>query len=82
MLISRAKPNHPPHIDATLISAAAALAGVLGSAFALRVGNPASQTFTNQSLKDHLDAAAEATAKERTNLAPRVHRAIPGSKCG
>ena len=35
-----AKPNTPPKLDTTLTATAAALAGVLGSAFALVVGIP------------------------------------------
>jgi len=42
----------PPHLDAAIVSAAAALAGVLGSAFALVVGVPSDTT--NEGLADDL----------------------------
>ncbi len=38
VVISTSKGGAKPAIDATLISAAAALSGVLGSAFALKIG--------------------------------------------
>jgi len=76
VVISDSKPNVMPHIDAALISAAAALAGILGSAFALRVGNPASQTFTNQALAQHLDEAAAGDATKRTRVAAWIHQAL------
>ena len=40
----------PPTFDSTLISGAAALAGVLGSAFALEVGTTTDPNSTNQGL--------------------------------
>ena len=54
VVISSAKPGIKPSIDATLISAAAALAGVLGSAFALTVGVPPSPAAVNRKLAAHL----------------------------
>ena len=41
-----------PKIDGTLITTAAALAGVLGSAFALEIGRPTDPASTNQRLRD------------------------------
>jgi hypothetical protein len=62
-LISQAKPNSTPNIAATLTSAAAALAGVLGSAFALRMGNPGSQAVINQQLAQHLDRTVASNSR-------------------
>src|SRR2546421_8841468 len=42
-----AKPGKPPGLDPAMVSTAAALAGVLGSAFALEIGTPADLTKTN-----------------------------------
>src|ERR1700728_4158100 len=54
VVISNAKTGTKPPIDATLISAAAALAGVLGSAFALKVGVPPSPAAVNRKLAERL----------------------------
>jgi hypothetical protein len=48
----------PPALDATLISAAAALAGVLGSAFALEIGTTTEPSATNQDLSQAIDSAS------------------------
>jgi hypothetical protein len=48
--IFEAKAGKPPTFDGTLVSAAAALAGVLGSAFALQVGTSTDQGGTNTAL--------------------------------
>ena len=48
--IFAAKPGNPPTFDGTLVSAAAALAGVLGSAFALQIGTPTDESGTNAQL--------------------------------
>ena len=42
-------------IEPALLTAAAALAGILGSAFALRMGNPSPQAVINQALKTRID---------------------------
>lgn len=68
--ISAAHNGVKPSINATLISAAAALSGVLGSAFALKIGvvpNPAS---VNQSLAAHLSdpSRSQVTARIRQAL--------------
>jgi hypothetical protein len=55
VVISSAKTDTKPSIDATLISAAAALAGVLGSAFALKVGVPPSPAAVNRKLAKRLN---------------------------
>jgi hypothetical protein len=48
----------PPRFDATMVSAAAALAGVLGSAFALEVGTTSDQSTTNAALNHELERAS------------------------
>ena len=50
--ILSAAPHKPPSFDAATLSAAAALAGVLGSAFALKIG--VVPTHVNAALKAHL----------------------------
>ena len=56
--IFAAAAGKPPSFDATMVSAAAALAGVLGSAFALVIGVPTNPTSTNEDLKKAIDALA------------------------
>jgi hypothetical protein len=46
-----------PRFDATLVTSAAALAGVLGSAFALEVGTPTDERSTNPGLQRAITAA-------------------------
>lgn len=75
VVISRAA-HTAPNIDATLVDAAAALAGILGSAFAIRIGNPANQAVINQSLATHLTKAQSEDAKKRTKLLAYLHRAV------
>ena len=62
----------PPSFDGTLLGAAAALAGVLGSAFALEIGTPTDPSATNPELKRALDHAdtpgAHITARLRLFL--------------
>ena len=48
--IVRAEPGEPPALNTAMLSAAAALAGVLGSAFALYVGVPTKPDSTNAGL--------------------------------
>jgi hypothetical protein len=54
--ILAASPTHPPNLDGTLIGAAAALAGVLGSAFALEIGTTVDPSETNHDLRLALGA--------------------------
>ncbi|HTX46677.1 MAG TPA: hypothetical protein VMD48_10375 [Solirubrobacteraceae bacterium] len=70
VVISSAKPGTKPSIDATLISAAAALAGVLGSAFALKVGVPPSPATINRKLAAHLSDPS------RNKAAARIRQAL------
>jgi hypothetical protein len=62
--ISTARSGAPPTFDATLVTAAAALAGVLGSAFALEIGTTTDASATNQALSEALGRAIG--TKERT----------------
>jgi hypothetical protein len=48
----------PPHFDAVMVWTAAALAGVLGSAFALEVGTTSDQSTTNRALNKELERAS------------------------
>jgi hypothetical protein len=64
-IIFAAPPGTPPALDATLVTAAAALAGVLGSAFALEIGTPTTEHSTNQALGEALVKARKAGKKDR-----------------
>jgi hypothetical protein len=69
----------PPGIDTALISAAAALSGVLGSAFALKIGVKPSPAHVNAGLAAHLAAAARITSAgkhERSPLTAWIRRAL------
>jgi hypothetical protein len=55
--ISTAKAHTPPSLDAALVSAAAALAGVLGSSFALEIGTTTDPASTNDQVKAALKRA-------------------------
>lgn len=75
--ISAAKPGKPPSLDATMVDAAAVLAGILGSAFALEIGVPPDEHSTNTRLAATLQRlragqrppwAARASASIRTVL--------------
>jgi len=54
--IAAAPGGKPPSLDPTMVSAAAALAGVLGSAFALVIGVPTRAETVNQGLGSALEA--------------------------
>lgn len=60
-----AKPGKPPALDAAMVSAAAALAGVLGSAFALEIGTPPDQNKTNPGLGQALRDASTSTDRRK-----------------
>ena len=62
--ITTARSGAPPKLDAALVSAAAALAGVLGSAFALEIGTPTPESSTNHNLSQAMERASG--TKERT----------------
>src|SRR5581483_10923225 len=70
VLISATKSGVKPAIDATLISAAAALSGVLGSAFALKIGVSPSPAAVNRKLAAHLKDTS------RSQVAARIRRAL------
>ncbi len=70
--------HKPPNFDGAMISAAAALAGVLGSAFALKVG--VVPTHVNDALRQHLAATPAGTGAKVNRL---IHQALsldPGDK--
>jgi hypothetical protein len=62
--ITAARAGSTPQLDAALVSAAAALAGVLGSAFALEIGTQTDASSTNQRLSLAVNRAAN--GRERT----------------
>jgi hypothetical protein len=70
VVISTSRVGVKPSINATLISAAAALSGVLGSAFALKIGVTPSPAAVNQSLADHLSDTS------RSKTAARIRQAL------
>jgi hypothetical protein len=70
VVISTAKAGVKPSIDATLISAAAALSGVLGSAFALKIGVAPSPALVNRQLARHLSDGS------RNRLGARIRQML------
>jgi hypothetical protein len=70
VVISSAKAGVKPSIDATLISAAAALSGVLGSAFALKIGVSPSSANVNRQLAQHLSDPS------RNQVAARIRQVL------
>ncbi len=62
--ITTARTGTAPKLDASLVSAAAALAGVLGSAFALEIGTTTPESSTNTHLSQAIDQAT--TRKQKT----------------
>jgi hypothetical protein len=73
VVISTARSGVKPAIDATLISAAAALSGVLGSAFALKIGVAPNPSLVNSALAAHAAAAKE---KQASAVAAGIRRAL------
>jgi hypothetical protein len=62
--------GNKPTLDTAMVGAAAALAGVLGSAFALAFGTPSQGT--NQELFDHLAKAKDGRAHKSAALLRRI----------
>jgi hypothetical protein len=73
VVISTSRHGVKPALDATLISAAAALSGVLGSAFALKIGVKPSAALVNHELAAHAKAAARG---ERSKLVALIRKAL------
>jgi hypothetical protein len=73
VVISTSKSGVKPAIDATLISAAAALSGVLGSAFALKIGVAPNPSLVNRGLAAH---TAAAKANQASAVAAGIRRAL------
>jgi hypothetical protein len=74
--IFEASRGKPPNFETSLISAAAALAGVLGSAFALDIGSPTDPGSTNPELAEALKAAKTVQGKKGHGWAAYVRRAF------
>jgi hypothetical protein len=72
--IFEAHKGKPPNFQTSLISAAAALAGVLGSAFALDIGSPTDPGSTNPELAKALVVAR--TDKKNGGWTTYVRRAL------
>ena len=72
--ISNAAVGKHPALDATLISTAAALAGVLGSAFALEVGTTTDPSTTNGALNQRVEAARAGSVAKR--VVARIWQAL------
>ncbi len=53
----------PPSFDPAMVSASAALAGVLGSAFALVIGLPTDKSSVNTAIQEAIDNAAKPRQK-------------------
>lgn len=70
VVICSAKAGVKPSIDATLISAAAALSGVLGSAFALKIGVSPNPANVNRQLAQHL------SDPKRNQIAARIRQIL------
>jgi hypothetical protein len=68
MQITTARSGAPPRLDAALVSTAAALAGVLGSAFALEIGTPTADSSTNQNLNVAIERASGTKQRTATRI--------------
>jgi hypothetical protein len=66
--ITSAKAGIAPKLDASLVSAAAALAGVLGSAFALEIGTTTQESSTNGNLSQAIDRATTSKQKAAARI--------------
>jgi hypothetical protein len=73
VVISDSRSGAKPVIDATLISAAAALSGVLGSAFALKIGVAPNPALVNSGLAEHAKAVKR---NEASATAALIRRAL------
>jgi len=77
--IFQAKPGTPPSFDGTLVSAAAALAGVLGSAFALAIGVPTGSGETNSRLSAALAEPKPTRRRKALSQLRRLLSIAPGN---
>ena len=69
-----AKPGQPPRLDGVMVSTAAALAGVLGSAFALEIGTSPAKSNTNPELGKALRAASEKSTSATDRAKARIRQ--------
>ena len=67
--ITTARPGTQPALDGALVAAAAALAGVLGSAFALEIGTTTDPASTNHGLRSFVAEADSADKGSNARLA-------------
>jgi hypothetical protein len=72
--------GHPPVFDSSIVAVAAALAGVLGSAFALAIGVPTAKSQVNEGLREHLQKAAEGQASRTAAYTRRALSPQPTSQ--
>ena len=68
--------GHPPTLNTALVTAAAGLAGVLGSAFALEIGTPTEDRSTNPGLKKAMEAVAKREGTVRSRNLARIRRVL------
>ncbi len=66
--ILSARASHPPGLDGATVTAAAALAGILGSAFALEIGVPTNPAATNPEPRRALARASSTPKKLKARL--------------
>jgi hypothetical protein len=82
--IGAAADGNPPQLDSTMVGAAAALAGVLGSAFAVYIGVPTAADTVNEGLEDQLNSTTgKHWYKDRERFLVHVRRIFslePGGK--
>lgn len=74
--ILAASSGHPPKLDTALVTAAAGLAGVLGSGFALEIGSPTAEHATNPALKTAVAAARKRKGSPRKRALTRLRQAL------
>jgi hypothetical protein len=67
-IVQISEASSDPRIDGTLVTTAAALAGVLGSAFALEIGTPTDPASTNRRLRHAADAADDRKQRAVTRI--------------
>lgn len=68
--------GHPPKFDTALVTAAAGLAGVLGSGFALEIGSPTAKHITNPALKEAVVAARQQSSTRTKRVLTLLRQAL------
>ena len=64
--------GRPPTFDPAMVSAGAALAGVLGSAFALVIGLPTDKNSVNESMQKAIDRSKHNASKPKDKVVLRL----------